>query len=189
MIHQCLTKQRDFRPSAAEVREGLKKIQASLSADQLSDPELRPALRQATVPGPSASREAAWLPPSEAAPASTIVPKGKKQLYWAFKVSRIAVSWAMLAWSLAFVFYFLVLGGVIQSKRLEDTAVMTFLQAAVVPLVNWGKNIISLQLTYRTWDFLILSLALVPLVARLVLMTPLEYAERWANPRPTRRRD
>jgi hypothetical protein len=78
---------------------------------------------------------------------------------------------------------------VIQSKRLEDTVVMTFLQAAVVPLVHRGKNIISLQLAYRTWDFLILVLALVPLLARLVLVTPLEYAEPWANPRPTRRRE
>jgi len=215
LIHQCLTKDRVFRPSAADLKEDLKKIQASLSANKLVDSGVRTVLQQ-TAAGMSWSQPPAEPPPdvlpmaapvsSQGAGAASIdslvferpvlerlapavsppVPEGsqaRKQLYWAIKLIRIAVSWGTMAWTLSFVLYFLLLGGMLQPKKLQGTVVMAFLQAVVVPLVSWVKSVITMRVAYQNWDFLILGLGLATLFVRALVLAPLEKAEDWAKPR------
>jgi len=215
LIHQCLTKERNFRPSAADLKEDLKTIQASLSANKLVDSGVRTVLQQtgiatATVlqppAGPSAVAPAVEAPvssqgsgaappyypssgrPELVRPAPAVSPepevsRTRKELYWAFKLTRIAVSWGTMAWSLSFVLYFFLLGGMLQPKKLEGTAVMAFLQVLVVPLVSWVKSVITIHLAYHNWDFMILGLGLVTLFVRALVLIPFEKAEDWAKPR------
>jgi serine/threonine protein kinase len=210
LIHQCLAKDKIFRPSAADMKEDLKKIQASLSANKLVDPGVHTVLQQAGAGMPSGGRPSgAGQPAAQVAsagtsparislpvlerPATAISPpapsvsKARKQLYWAIKVTRVAVSWGTMAWPLGFVLYFLILGGVIHPKKLEGTVVMAFLQAVVVPVVVWAKGLITLRAAYQSWDFWVLGLALAALFARALLLLPFEKAERWAAPKQTSR--
>jgi serine/threonine protein kinase len=177
LIRQCLAKEKGFRPTAAEVRDGLKEIEA-----------LRHARKEPHKVSVAAALFADLAAPS---PAAAPVPEGasrsRRGLYWLFKIARITVSWAMIGWSLGFVLYFLVLGGALQT-RLEGTVLMAFLRTAVAPVVVWGRSALNLSLAYRSWDFLVLGLAIVPLVARFGLVIPFEYGEYWARPRPNRRR-
>lgn len=221
LIHQCLTKERNFRPSAADLKEDLKKIQASLSANKLVDPGVHTVLQQAGIAAPSGTQPAAAPPPTEAPavaapvssqsasaapaytpaaarpvlvrPAEAVAPAGpsvshaKKELYWALKLTRIAVSWGTMAWALSFLLYFFLLGGMIQPKKLEGTAVMAFLQAVAVPVVSWVKSVISLRVAYHNWDFMIVAVALVALFVRALVLMPFEKAEDWAKPKQTSR--
>ena len=196
LIHQCLAKDKIFRPSSADLKEDIKKIQASLSANKLVDSGVRTVLQQAgaemswaqppAAPVSSqsvgASRPALQRLAPVASPPAAEVSKARKQLYWAVKATRIAVSWGMMAWTLSFVLYFLLLGGMIQPKKLEGTVVMAFLQAVVVPLVSWVKSIISARVAYQNWDFLILGLGVATLFVRALVIVPLEKAENWAKP-------
>ena len=225
LIHQCLAKDKVLRPSAADMKKDLKKIQASLSANNLVDAGARTVLWQAGAgmppggrpSGPLAAapvgsagvsaaksghksddRRAAARPPGSArasgarpvlerpAPASSPpaprVSQAKKQLYWAIKLTRIAVSWAMIAWALSFVLYFLILGGINQGK-VQGTVMMSFLQAVVVPVVSWVKSVISIRVAYQNWDFFVLCLGVVALFARVLVLMPLERVEDWAQPK------
>jgi hypothetical protein len=215
LIHQCLTKDRIFRPTAADVREDLKTIQASLSASKLVDSGVRTVLQQAGAgmswaqppaePPPAAppaaapvgSQGAGAAPPYYPAsgrpelvrPAPVVSPpvpqvsQARKQLYWAIKLTRIAASWGTMAWTLSFLLYFLLLGGMLQPKKLEGTVVMAFLQAVVVPLVSWVKSVIAMRVAYHNWDFMILGLGVVTLFVRALVLAPLEKAEDWAKPK------
>ena len=116
-------------------------------------------------------------------PAVPEVSGARKQLYWAIKLTRIAVSWGTMAWSLSFLLYFLLLGGMLQPKKLEGTVVMAFLQVTVVPLVSWVKSVITLRVAYQNWDFMILGLGLVTLFVRALVLIPFEKAEDWAKPK------
>ena len=64
LIHQCLAKDKIFRPSSADVREDLKKIQASLSANKLVDPGVRTVLQHTAAGMPSGAQPPA--PPAAA---------------------------------------------------------------------------------------------------------------------------
>lgn len=212
LIHQCLTKDRVFRPSAADLKEDLKKIQASLSANKVVDSGVHTVLQQAgaemtraqapaepsAVASPAAapvsSQGADAAPPyypasgrpalvRPAEPVAPSVSRARKELYWAFKLTRIAVSWGTMAWALSFLLYFFLLGGMIQPKKLEGTVVMAFLQVLVVPLVSWVKSLITLRVAYHNWDFMILGLGLVTLFVRALVLIPFEKAEDWAKPR------
>ena len=211
LIHQCLAKDKVFRPAAADMKEDLKKIQASLSASKLVDSGVRTVLQQAGVgmpSGPQPPAEPSAVAPPRAAPISSAgasaarisslalerpataisppepsVSQAKKQLYWAIKVTRIAVSWAMIAWALSFVLYFLILGGMIQHQKVEGTVVMALLKAAVVPVVAWAKSVISIRLAFKNWDFLLLGLGVAALFVRALVIVPFEMAENWAKPK------
>ena len=222
LIHQCLTKDRVFRPSAADLKEDLKRIQASLSANKVVDSGVRTVLQQTGIATATALQPPAEPPaaaPSSVAPASSphagatpsespsferpvlvrlapaaspdapSVSKARKQLYWAIKLTRVVVSWAALIWPLGFFLYFLILGGVVQSKKLEGTVVMALLQAVVVPLVSWVKSVITVRVAYQNWDFMVLGLAAAALFARALLLAPLEKAEDWAKGKPASRQN
>jgi hypothetical protein len=88
-----------------------------------------------------------------------------------------------MAWTLSFVLYFFLLGGMLQPKKLEGTAVMAFLQVTVVPLVSWVKSVITLRLAYHNWDFMILGVAVATLFVRVLLLIPLDHVEDWAKRR------
>jgi serine/threonine protein kinase len=224
LIHQCLTKERNFRPSAADLKEDLKTIQASLSANKVVDSGMRTVLQQAgaetswaqppaepsavappaAAPVSSQSVDAAppYYPssgrPELVRPAPLVSPpvpeasRARKQLYWAVKLTRIAAAWVTVAWSLSFLLYFFLLGGMIQPKKLEGTSVMAFLNALVVPLVSWVKSVITIRVAYHNWDFMILGVGLATLILRAVVLIPLDYAEDWgkrqAYPPPPARR-
>ncbi|MGH9671515.1 MAG: serine/threonine protein kinase [Terriglobales bacterium] len=203
-IHQCLAKDKIFRPSSADLREDLKKIQASLSANKLVAPDLRAAVpptpegtrgaeqpaAQVTSAGAGADRipsSALQRPARAISPSAPGVSKTKKQLYWAIKLTRIGVSWGTMLWPLGFLLYFLMLGGVVHPKKLEGTVVMAFLQALVVPVVLWVKSVITARVAYQSWDFMVLGLGVAALFARLLVTAPLEKAEDWAKPKQTSR--
>src|SRR6266404_4417408 len=50
LIHDCLRKYRDYRPTSAEVLRRLKKIEASLSANRIASPEIRGDMPTAATP-------------------------------------------------------------------------------------------------------------------------------------------
>ncbi|MDP9263851.1 MAG: hypothetical protein M3O85_05970, partial [Acidobacteriota bacterium] len=202
-IHQCLAKDKIFRPSSADMKEDLKKIQASLSANKLVAPDLRAAVPP-TLGGirgaghPSAAGEPAQVAsagtgaarssspalgkPGTAMPApGSGVSTASKQLFWAIKLTRIAVSWGMIAWALGFVLYFLILGGLIHQEK--GTVVMSFLQAVVVPVVSWARSALGIHLAFRSWDFLVLGLGVAAVFASVLVTIPFGYAERWARPK------
>jgi hypothetical protein len=104
-------------------------------------------------------------------------------MYWAAKLARIAVAWGTMAWTLSFLLYFFLLGGMLQPKKLEGTAVMAFLQVLVVPLVSWVKSVITIHLAYHNWDFMILGVGVATLLIRVLLLIPLDHAEDWAKRR------
>jgi serine/threonine protein kinase len=217
LIHQCLAKDRIFRPSAADIKEDLKKIQASLSTNKLVDSGVRMVLQQAGVEMTSGARPPAEPPPAApvsspgsgagqipspalerpvlvrlkepSAPPTPSVSPARKQLYWAFKLTRTAVSWMTMIWVLGFVLYFLILGGIVPHQKVDGTVVMSFLRAVVLPVVSSVKSVVDFRLAYRTWDFLVLGLALAALFARALLLIPFEKAERWAAPKQTSRPD
>ena len=64
---------------------------------------------------------------------------------------------------------------------------MAFLQLVVVPVVSWTKSVITMRAAYQSWDFLILGLGVAAVFARVLLIIPFEYAERWAMPKQTPR--
>lgn len=213
LIHQCLTKERNFRPSAADLKEDLKTIQASLSANKLVDSGVRTVLQQAAVGMPSGTQPTAELTaaapvatpvsshstaaeppyypssgrPELVRPAPLVSPSvheaspSQRRMYWAVKLARIAAAWVTTAWSLSFLLYFFLLGGMIQPKKLEGTPVMAFLQVTTVPLVSWVKDVITIRVAYHNWDFVILGIGLATLFVRALVLIPLDHAEDWAK--------
>ena len=62
LIHDCLRKDRNFRPTAPEVLRRLKKIEASLSASRITSPELRGDMPTGPMPAAAGSLPTAAMP-------------------------------------------------------------------------------------------------------------------------------
>ncbi len=206
LITLCLKKDRSFRPTAQEVRDRLKKIQASLSAGQIAQDIRTEAISQGmaaaaqrSIPsgvGPkivSASKMAPTVvvgPQAAAAagkPVSAItkpvepVSGSAKLTYKALKSFRWFVSIATLALPGAFLFYFVVSGGLIRPQIVEGTWLMEGTKWIVEPVLRGAENIFTFRMVVNGWNFMLLGLAVVAFVVRQLILLPVEKAEHWAK--------
>lgn len=212
LVMQCLAKDRSFRPSAAELRDRLKNIQASLSAGKISS-DIRtqiiappsgaaagaaPApVSQAQVPSSGMMRAPGYVAPGSTpampavkAPASSVqtavLQKGVKPTYYALKTLRLAVYFATLAVPLSFIVYFLVSGGVIRPQVVEGTAVMAFVKVIVEPVLRFAEGIFTFRTVVSGWNFMLLGLFFVAMVLRQLVLLPVEKLEHWAKTKVVR---
>ena len=200
LIHQCLSKNKVFRPSAADLAEQLRQIQVELAGG------LAPAEARTPLPAPR-SMVAAPAPPVVPAPPpvrprpagrARVVPppapegpSALKQAYASGKYStlrwtRIGVAVVTITVPLAFFLYFLISGGLIPVKWVEGTPVMAYVRLIVLPLTAVAKKIISLNLTVRGYDLMLAFLGVLALVVRAFILMPIERAEMAAKPRRER---
>jgi tRNA A-37 threonylcarbamoyl transferase component Bud32/class 3 adenylate cyclase len=208
LISQCLKKDRSFRPTAQEVRDRLKKIQASLSAGQIAQDIRTQAISQgmaAAVAQPApvsgvrstprlvSSAKMGAVPksgvgvakPASAGRMAAVEPEeataGAKAVYYGVKTFRWIVSIGALTVPLAFIFYFLVSGGAIRAQIVEGTFVMNYAKAVVDPVLRVAENIFTFRMVMNGWNFMLLGLAAVAFVARQLAMLPIEKLEHWAK--------
>ena len=84
---------------------------------------------------------------------------------------------------LAFFLYFLISGGLVPVKWVEGTPVLAFLRVVVLPLAEVAKRIVSLNLTMRGYDLMLVALGVLALVVRALILLPIERAEMAAKPK------
>jgi serine/threonine protein kinase/class 3 adenylate cyclase len=211
LITQCLKKDKSFRPTAQEVRDRLKKIQASLSAGQIAQDIRTQAISQgmvtaaaaAAAPAPvsgikttqgklvSSSRMPATViqSPGTAAPAvkssSSIgtkeVSSGAKATYLALKTARWVWSFATVTVPVAFIFYFLVSGGMIRPQVVEGTFIMAYAKALVEPVLRVSESVFTFRMVVNGWNLMLVALTVVAFVLRQLVMLPFVKAENWAK--------
>ena len=197
LIHQCLSKERDKRPTAASVAAALKKIQASLSAGNIAAPELRPEGQPAY---PATQRmERLASSPTQAAPAreqsspAIALPQGTRRmpvleeppqarrLYGVLRMLRIAVSVGTVVVALAYFADFFIRADVIKAKALEGTFLLSFIRVLVTPGLAVAESMVRLQM--GKWNFLLLILGVLAFVVRHFLLLTLEKIELRARTR------
>jgi class 3 adenylate cyclase/predicted Ser/Thr protein kinase len=191
LINQCLQKDREKRPSALDVRDRLKNIQASLSVGNLVSGI------HATVAMPASTAAAAAAAPA-LAPAPAKVPEAEKPepvkiaqvkteekklraIYTATRAVRWLVWVGSLSVPLAFLAYFLISGGVIRAQVVEGTAFMAFVNAVVQPPMRMAENIFTFRTVVNGWNFMLLGLMVVAFMLRHVVILPFEKLENWAK--------
>jgi len=215
LIAQCLKKDRSFRPTAQELRDRLKKIQASLSAGQIASDIRTQAIAQGMAA--SAAAQATQVPvsgvqskaklvsssrmdavnatvlhrpasASKMAPAVAAAPPtaGAKATYQGLKAFRWVASIATLTVPLSFVFYFLISGGVIRPQVVDGTLVMDYAQAIVEPVLRMAESVFTFRMVVNGWNFMLLILTAVAFVARQLVLLPIEKAEHWAKTKVVR---
>jgi len=185
LIHQCLSKEREKRPTAAGVAAALKKIQASLSAGSIAAPELRPEAQsaypatQAAAPAREQSSPAHALPQGTQRMPMLEAPPQTRRFYSALRLLRIAVSLVTVAVALAYFADFLIRADVIKAKALEGTFLLSFIHALVTPGLAVAENMVRLQM--GRWNFLLLVLGVLAFVVRHFLLLILEKIELGAR--------
>jgi non-specific serine/threonine protein kinase len=198
LIHQCLSKEREKRPTALEVAAALKKIQASLSAGGRPAPEVRsgtPADEPATLkmerlpsaamnamePPPEPPRQVVAAPPrTQRKPVLEEAPSTRR-LCAILRVLRIVVSVGTVVVALAYFADFFLRSDLFKTKALEGTFLLAFIRALVTPGLLIGEKIIRLQVGH--WNFLLLALGVLTFVVRHFLLLILERIELWARTR------
>ncbi|HXE91524.1 MAG TPA: serine/threonine-protein kinase [Terriglobales bacterium] len=201
LIHQCLNKNRDFRPDAAEVLARLKALQAAWmggeqvlptaivgtnpvyaagagygDAATLGSGEARPpsgARATGYATRPASSGAMTWGAQAQPAPPD---PKAKA-IYQAVKTTRIVLSLALLTIPLAYVLYFVVGGGIIRQQAIEDTFLMSFMRAVVVPVMQLVDRVFAVRLVSGGWNFMLLILGVGAFILRFLLLMPFERVE------------
>ncbi len=202
LIHQCLSKNKVFRPGAADLGEQLRQIQVELAGGTApveartppprpapaATPPPRAAVPPSPAPRPPAPRPPAPRPKSGVRPpaAEPAGPSAFHQAYASGKHStlravRIGVSVVTMLLPLAFLLYFLISGGLIPAKWVEGTPVMAFLRVVVLPIAGVAKRIVALNLTVRGYDLMLAALGVLSLVARALILLPIERAEMAAK--------
>lgn len=198
LIHRCLSKEREKRPTAMEVAAALKKIQASLNAPDIAAPEARSGsaadapstLKMERLPSaainvverpPEPPRQVVAAPPRTRRMPVLEEPPQAQRLYGALRVLRIVVSVGTVAVALAYFADFIIHAELIRAKALEGTFVLSFIQFLVTPgVLIFGKTI---HLQYGHWDFLLLALGILTFVVRHFLLLILEKVELRARTR------
>ncbi|MGH9509687.1 MAG: serine/threonine-protein kinase, partial [Terriglobales bacterium] len=199
LIHQCLSKNKVFRPSAADLAEQLRQIQVELAGGivpaeaRTPAPTPRPAApappAPAAAPAPPQPRP---RPPARARAAVPLpAPAGPSALQQAYKSGkygtlrwvRIGLAVVTITVPLAFFLYFLISGGLIPAKWVEGTPAMAFIRVVVLPLAAAAKKIITLNLSVRGYDLMLVFLGVLAMVVRALILMPIERAEMAAKPR------
>jgi len=189
LIQQCLSKEREKRPTAAGVAAALKKVQASLSAGNIAAPELRPEAQTAYSPTQKMERLASTptqpaAPPREqprpqaAAPPRTQrmpvleEPPQTRRLDSALRVLRIVVSVGTVVVALAYFADFLIRADIIRERSLQGTFLLSFIRVLVTPGLAAAESIVHLQV--GRWNLLLPALGVLAIVARHFLLLILE---------------
>ncbi|MGH9493005.1 MAG: protein kinase, partial [Terriglobales bacterium] len=207
LIRHCLSKNKNYRPSADEVVARLKNIQASLSANKLSSAELR-AIAGKTPPGgtrvpsgstrvPSGSRAAmpavdslqhpafaemaAAAAPDKEEPAPP--PPDAKRVYHMLKASRIVMSLATLSLPFSYFAYFFIKAGIIRATAVDGTALMSFIDLVVVPVHQFVTKLVTINFMVNQWDLSLVGLGILMFLVRYFLLMPFDSAEYWAKKR------
>ncbi len=207
LIHQCLSKNKVFRPAASDLAEQLRQIQTELAGGTVpaeartppprpataTPPVAQPARTPPPMPAPAAPRPAAPRPPAprpksgvRAPAAAPAGPSAFHQAYASGKHStlravRIGVWVVTLLVPLAFFLSFLMSGGLISTKWVEGTPLMAFLRIVVLPLAGVAKKIVTANLTVRGYDLMLAFLGVLALVVRALILLPIERAEMAAK--------
>lgn len=215
LIGQCLKKDRSFRPTAQELRDRLKKVQASLSAGQIATDIRTQAIAQGMAA--AAASQATQIPVSgiqpkgklvssskmAAVPATTIArpasasgmaavsapappTAGAKATYYGLRSFRQAMWLVTLTVPFSFIFYFLISGGVIRPQVVEGTFVMNYARALVEPVLRLAESIFTFRMVVNGWNFMLLLLTVVAFVLRQLVLLPIEKAEHWAKTKVVR---
>jgi hypothetical protein len=199
LIHQCLSKEREKRPTAPEVAASLKRIQVQLhsgvraaaafeprpvSADQpstLKMERLPSAAYQVQEPPPEPPRQVVAAPPRTPRPPVVEERPAAARFYSAVRLVRISVSIAMVAWALAYVADFLIRANVISARALEGTFILGLVRVLVAPGMAVAESFVKLQ--SGRWNFLLLVLAVATFVLRHFVLLVLEKMELRARTR------
>jgi serine/threonine protein kinase len=197
IIHQCLSKNKVFRPGAADLAEQLRQVQAELAGGaapaeaRTLPPTLKPVAPSSVAPAappppraqaPSPRRRVVAPPPEPAGP-SALEQAYKSGKYSTLRWTRIGLALVTITVPLAFFLYFLISGGLISTKWVEGTPVMAYMRLIVLPLAAAAKKIVSLNLTVRGYDLMLLFLGVLAMVVRAFILMPIERAEMAAKPR------
>jgi serine/threonine protein kinase len=200
LIRHCLSKNKNYRPSADEVVTRLKNIQASLSANQLTSPELRGAAGKTPPSGTrAASGSRSVMPISDsrqhpafaelaagAAPEKAEAPPpppGAERLYTMLKVTRIIMAVATLSLPLAYFAYLFVKAGVIRATAVDGTVLMSFINVVVVPVHEWVTKLVTVNFMVNQWDLSLVGLGVLMFLVRYFILMPFDSAEHWAKKR------
>ncbi len=211
LVQQCLQKDRMLRPAAAEVVFRLKNILASLSAKNLSSPEIRgvsgtrsavtsaypvaegvsthvPAAAPVSARGMPAAAPMAQIPSSGSAAAVAPQPAmaNAKAIYHGVRAIRILLSIATLSVPLSFLLYFVVSGGLIRPQVVEGTALMRFANAIVAPALRLSEGIFTFRTVYQGWNLMLLGWSIFTFFARQIVLFPVEEFEQKAKSRLVR---
>ncbi len=196
LIHQCLNKNKAFRPDASELLVRLKAIQALVASDPLATAVgVLPAGTPGTyMPGygsdPSAGTaeyrtpSTAYLPGISRAGSSvvtaTLAPASAstRTVYNIVRGTRKVL--ALLLWilPLTYFLYFIVGGGLIRQTALEGTPVMALMKALVVPVMQWVDSVFTFRMVSGGWNFMVLALGFGAIMLRFVLLLPIETVEQ-----------
>ena len=208
LIRHCLSKNKNYRPSADEVVARLKNIQASLSATQLTAADLR-SLAGKTPPGgtrvpsgatarvPSGSRTAIPAEDSRQHPAFAEMaaaavpgqeepappPPGAARVYHMLKTARIVVALATLSLPLAYFAYLFIKAGVIRATAVDGTALMSFINLVVIPVHDFVTKLVTINFIVNQWDLSLVGLGLLMFLVRYFILMPFDSAEYWAKKR------
>ena len=184
VIHLCLSKEREKRPTAAGVAAMLKKIQASLIAgggaakaqspfpatlkmEKLTSTPSAPAAPPRETPRPQAA-----APPRTRRMPTLEEPPQTRRVYSALRVLRVMVTVVTIGVALAYFADFLIRADVIKAKALEGTFLLSFIRALVTPGLAVAESMVRLQM--GKWNFLLLILGVLAFVVRHFLLLILE---------------
>ncbi|MGH9601114.1 MAG: serine/threonine-protein kinase [Terriglobales bacterium] len=199
LIHQCLSKNKVFRPSAADLAEQLRQVQVELAGGivpaeaRTPAPTSRPAPPAPPAPAaapapappqprprPPARARAAVPPPAPAGP-SALEQAYKSGKYSTLRWVRIGLSVVTITVPLAFFLYFLIVGGLVPAKWVEGTPVLAYMRIVVLPIADVAKKIVTLNLTVRGYDLMLAFLGVLAMVVRAFILMPIERAEMAAK--------
>ncbi|MCI0353565.1 MAG: serine/threonine protein kinase [Acidobacteria bacterium] len=203
LIHQCLSKNKIFRPSAADLAEQLRQVQAELSGGAVAAAPRVPSGAHAApvaTPRPPSGEHAAPVAaprpparppvkvPSRVAVAAPAGPSALAQAYASGKYNtlrwvRIGVALVTITVPIAFFAYFLITGGLIPAKLVEGTPVMAYMRLVVLPIASVAKQIVAMNLTVKGYDLMLAFLGMLAMAVRAFILLPIERAEIAAKPR------
>jgi len=200
LIRHCLSKNKNYRPSADEVVTRLKTIQASLSANQLTSPDLRGAAGKTPASGtriPSGSRSIMPISDSRQHPAFAELaagaapekeeaappPPDAKRVYNMLRGVRIAMAIATLSLPLAYFAYLFIKAGVIRATAVDGTVLMAFISVVVIPVHEQVTKLVTVNFMVNQWDLSLVGLGILMFLVRYLILMPFDSAEHWAKKR------
>jgi class 3 adenylate cyclase len=202
LIHLCLRKEPKQRPSAQEVTNTCKRLSASVSswaatAPALGSPSEMPVLVSNSPPASNPAASGAVKPPSGSqrvssplppAPASPAMVKRLTWTYYGIKTCRILLAVATITVPLSFFVYMLVGAKIVRTEIVEGTAVWSYVQAVVIPVLAAAEKIFTFRPVVNGWNLMLAGLGVVVLVVRHFIMLPVDRMEFLAKAKLVRAR-
>ena len=208
LIHLCLRKDPKQRPSAQEVNNSCKRILAAISSrdaeklvsgSQIAAPVSASSSAPVITKPVSGSKKpvSGSLKPGSSSrlgiPAQPVAPDKAtmnrlKLTFYAIKTFRIVMMLMTLTVPLSFFLYMIVGAGIVRSQIVEGTALWSYVNALVVPVLTLAEKIFTFRPIVNGWNLMLGGLGVVALVVRHVLMLPVERVQFWAKTKLVRAR-